>query len=171
MKQIEDILKGIQTLKIEQIQHLPVSKICFDTRQVENNCVFVAQKGTKTDGHQFIPQAIAAGARYIVLEDMPNDLQPEICYIQVQNSSLALALMTANFYDHPSQKLKLVGITGTNGKTTTVTLLYRLFCLLGKKTGLLSTIENRINDLVIPSTHTTPDSVKLNELMACLISP
>ena len=169
MKQIEDILKGIQTLKIEQIQHLPVSKICFDTRQVENNCVFVAQKGTKTDGHQFIPQAIAAGARYIVLEDMPNDLQPEICYIQVQNSSLALALMAANFYDHPSQKLKLVGITGTNGKTTTVTLLYRLFCLLGKKTGLLSTIENRINDLVIPSTHTTPDSVKLNELMAKMV--
>lgn len=169
MKHIEDILENVATLNVVNMHHQPVSKICFDTRMVEQDCMFVAQKGTKTDGHQYISQAIEKGAVCVVVEDMPATLMPQVCYIQVQSSSLALALMADNYYDHPSQKLKLTGITGTNGKTTTVTLLYRLFQSLGKKTGLLSTIENRINQTVIPSTHTTPDSVKINELLAQMV--
>lgn len=169
MKYIEDILKNVNTLNVVNMHHQPVSKICFDTRMVEQDCMFVAQKGTKTDGHQYINQAIEKGALCVVVENMPSSLMPQVCYIQVENSSLALALMADNYYDHPSQKLKLTGITGTNGKTTTVTLLYRLFMSLGKKTGLLSTIENRINQTVLPSTHTTPDSVKINELLAQMV--
>ncbi len=169
MKYIEDILKNVNTLNVVNMHHQPVSKICFDTRMVEQDCMFVAQKGTKTDGHQYINQAIEKGALCVVVENMPSSLMPQVCYIQVENSSLALALMADNYYGHPSQKLKLTGITGTNGKTTTVTLLYRLFMSLGKKTGLLSTIENRINQTVLPSTHTTPDSVKINELLAQMV--
>lgn len=169
MKTWQDIIKGININQL--IGKIPqkVSAICFDTRQVIKNSVFVAQKGTKVDGHQFVNQAIDAGAICVVVEVIPENIRENVCYIQVENSSLVLAIMADNFYDHPSQKLRLVGITGTNGKTTTVTLLYRLFLSMGKKVGLLSTIENRINEEVIPSTHTTPDSVKINEMLAKMV--
>jgi UDP-N-acetylmuramoyl-L-alanyl-D-glutamate--2,6-diaminopimelate ligase len=125
----------------------------------------VAVKGTTVDGHQFIQKAVDAGTGAIVCETLPETLQKEVSYIKVNNSAEALGHIASNFYDNPSEKLKLVGITGTNGKTTTVTLLYNLFEQLGYKTGLLSTILNKIHNKTISSTHTTPDAVALNELL------
>ena len=165
MKNLKELLVGLEIEEKIGNDNISISKICFDTREIVADSVFVAQKGTKVDGHQFIDQAIEKGATCIFVEDMPGKLQASVCYIKVKSTSRALAIIAANFYDRPSEKLHLVGITGTNGKTTTVTLLYRLFMSMGKRVGLLSTIENRINDEIIASTHTTPDSVKINELL------
>ncbi len=169
MKTIDDLLVGVEVLQIKGNTSIEIEKICFDTREVSSSSLFVAQRGTKTDGHQFVGQAIEKGAIAIVVEKMPKQTLDSICYIQVKCSSLALALLAANFYDNPSQKLQLIGITGTNGKTTTVTLLYRLMIALHKKTGLLSTIENRINDKTYPATHTTADSVAINKMLAEMV--
>lgn len=152
---------------IEQIGNLDISicDIVFDSRKVQEGSLFVAQKGTQIDGHNFIESAVKDGAKAIVLEQMPNELQEGVTYIKVENSAKALAILARNYYDNPSSKLKLIGITGTNGKTTTVTLSYNLFKSLGYECGLISTIVNRIGDREVVSTHTTPDALSLNKLL------
>ena len=139
--------------------------IVFDSRKANQNNIFVATSGTTVDGHDFIDNVINQGTKVIVCERMITE-NPEILFLVVNNSKKALGLLACNLYDHPSQQLKLVGITGTNGKTTIATLLYKLFRELGYKVGLLSTVENKINDRIIPSTHTTPDALSINQLLA-----
>jgi UDP-N-acetylmuramoyl-L-alanyl-D-glutamate--2,6-diaminopimelate ligase len=146
-----------------------VTGICFDSRQVKPGYVFVAVKGTQSDGHQFIAKAIQLGARAIVCEKLPETIHEKIAYTTVKNSAQALGIIAANFFGNPSQKLKLVGVTGTNGKTTVATLLYKLFGSLGHRAGLISTVENRIVDEVVPATHTTPDPIRLNELLTQMV--
>jgi len=165
VKILSDILKTVETIEIIGNTEVPVTSIVFDSRKVDLGCIFVAVKGTQTDGHTFIPGAVEKGAKAIVCESLPNDLNNEIVYIKVANSSKAVGQMAAAFYNYPSQKLRLVGITGTNGKTTTATLLYHLVRKLGYKAGLLSTVRNYIDDKIIDATHTTPDAVQMNRLM------
>ena len=142
-----------------------VSALCFDSRKAEKGAAFVAVRGTESDGHRFISQSIEKGALAVVCEVLPAEINPEVTYVEVEDSAKALGLMAANFFDQPSTELKLVGITGTNGKTTIATLLFQLFRELGYKAGLLSTVENHINDVIIPATHTTPDPIALNGLL------
>lgn len=146
-----------------------VSSIEFDSRKAQAGSAFVAVKGTQVDGHRYIGSAISKGAEIIICETLPEDLKDGVTYIKVENSAAALGQAASNFYDNPSSKLKLVGVTGTNGKTTTVTLLHDLFTDLGYKVGLLSTVENIIAGQVIPSTHTTPDAVQINKLIADMV--
>lgn len=138
----------------------------FDSRLVEKGDIFFALRGEHSDGHEYIDQVIEKGASKVVCEVLPKTKKEGVEYVQVQDSAKALALAAAEYYDFPSSKLQLVGITGTNGKTTTATLLYTLFKALGYKVGLISTIQNKIDREVLPSTHTTPDVLRLNELLA-----
>jgi UDP-N-acetylmuramoyl-L-alanyl-D-glutamate--2,6-diaminopimelate ligase len=147
-----------------------ITGICFDSRKVSASSMFIATVGTVVDGHQFITSAIEKGASVIVCEKLPKQLDATITYVVVDNSSRAMGLIAAAYYQHPSKKLKLVGVTGTNGKTTVATLLSNLFQELGYKVGLLSTVENKINNTVIPSSHTTPDSITINELLLDMIA-
>jgi UDP-N-acetylmuramoyl-L-alanyl-D-glutamate--2,6-diaminopimelate ligase len=147
-----------------------VKGLSFDSRTVVPGFVFVAVAGTLSDGHNFIEKAITSGAMAIICERLPETVNENVTYVTVKNSAQALGIMAANFYGNPSERLKLVGVTGTNGKTTTVTLLYQLFSALGYNVGLISTVENRIIDKPIPSTHTTPDPIQLNELLRRMIS-
>lgn len=169
MKPLQEILHGVKVEKTINEASLDVPGVAFDSRKVKDSFIFVAEKGVATDGHLYIDKAIENGAKVIVFEDMPENIKEGITYIQVKDSSLALGIISCNFYDNPSKKLRLIGITGTNGKTTTVTLLYRMFSSMGKKCGLLSTIENRINDNVIPTERTTPDAVTINELLSQMV--
>ena len=173
MKDLSFLLQNIGKYEITGSIDRQVEAIAFDSRKVNAdhpNTLFVAQRGTQVDGHSFIGKVIEQGGRMIVCEEIPETcgcttLPQDITFIKVPNSDIALGLLASAFYDFPSQKLHLVGITGTNGKTTTVTLLYRLFRQMGYPTGLLSTIENRIEDTVIPTNHTTPDAIELNALL------
>lgn len=165
MKKLENILSGIKVESLLGNHSLEISSIQFDSRKVTDNALFVAVKGIVSDGHHFINQAIDNGAVAIICEELPKNINSTITWILVNCSDEALALSAANFYNNPSKKLKLVGVTGTNGKTTTATLLYHLFTNLGYNTGLISTIENKIIDQTIPSTHTTPDALNLNKLL------
>ncbi len=169
MKTIHELINNIAVVQTIGSTDKKIESICFDTGEVQSSCLFIAQKGTKADGHNFINQAIEKGAICIVAEKLPEKLHNSITYLQVESSSYALALLACNFYDNPSRKLNLVGITGTNGKTTVVTLLYHLFSNLGFKTGLLSTIENKIGEDTIPATHTTPDAIKINQLLSQMV--
>jgi UDP-N-acetylmuramoyl-L-alanyl-D-glutamate--2,6-diaminopimelate ligase len=146
-----------------------VKGIHFDSRKVKPGFVFVAVKGTLSDGHAYIPKALELGATVIVCEKIPATINENITYVTVKNSALALGIMASNYFGNPSSKLKLTGVTGTNGKTTTVTLLYQLFSALGYNVGMISTVENRIVDDIIPSTHTTPDPIQLNELLKKMV--
>jgi UDP-N-acetylmuramoyl-L-alanyl-D-glutamate--2,6-diaminopimelate ligase len=146
-----------------------VSGVQIDSRQVSHRSVFVAIRGVAVDGRQFIDKAIEAGAVAIVSEEMPVEQKEGITYIQTPDSAEAAGLIAHNFYGQPSQKLKLVGVTGTNGKTTVATLLYKLFACLGYKSGLISTVENMIGDKVVPATHTTPDTIHLNALLKQMV--
>ncbi len=163
---LSEILYKISLQVVSGKTDIEITKIVFDSRQVEKDSLFVAIGGTQVDGHQFINKAVEMGASAILCEHLPESLNEEITYIQVENSARAMGFAAANFYQHPSKKLKLVGVTGTNGKTSIATLLFRLFRRLGYRCGLLSTVQNQIDDDIIPSTHTTPDSVKINELLA-----
>ncbi|MFN9882402.1 MAG: Mur ligase domain-containing protein, partial [Bacteroidota bacterium] len=158
MKILSDILYGVALTETSGTMQVAISQIAFDSRQIVQGSLFIAVKGTQTDGHRYINDVIKQGAVAIVCEEMPNDFNPSVTYIRVQNSAVATALIAANFYNNPSTKLHVVAVTGTNGKTTVATLLYRLFISMGYKAGLLSTVENRINEQIIPATHTTPDS-------------
>lgn len=142
-----------------------IVKIEFDSRNIVQETLFVAIPGTQVDGHSYIEKAISQGARAVLCEILPKDLHSEITYIQVENSAKSMGIAASNFYGNPSKKLALIGVTGTNGKTSVVTLQFNLFRKLGYKCGLLSTVQNQIEDEIIPSTHTTPDSVKINELL------
>lgn len=169
MKPLKHFLTRLKNFQIIGNEDAIVVDIQFDSRKItpsnHGSVVYLAQKGTQSDGHQFIPQAIQNGASIIVCEVIPDNFSSEITWIIVPNTSIALGQWAAAFYDDPSSKLKLIGITGTNGKTTTVTLLYQLFMDLGYPTGLISTIVNKINNTLIPSTHTTPDALQLNYLL------
>jgi len=149
----------------------PIGQIDFDSRQVNSNSLFVAVKGTQTDGHQYIKTALAAGVKAIVAEREPQkgEQSENVTWVKVPNTAKALGQLSASFYGHPSKWLTLVGITGTNGKTTTATIVYQLFQALGFRTGLISTVENRIGDEVSPSSHTTPDAVQINQLLAQMV--
>ena len=142
-----------------------VNTIQFDSRKVELNDVFVAVRGTMSDGHQYIKTAVNQGALAVICEELPVDIVNGVTYVQVANSHKALAYMAANYYDDPSENLKLVGVTGTNGKTTIATLLYNLFSKAGYKVGLLSTVNIMIADKTYPATHTTPDSLTINSYL------
>lgn len=166
---LSDLLQNISLKSTFGNSEIEVTGIQFDSRKVVNGSVFVATRGTATDGHDFIGAAIEKGAKAIICEIQPSDKQDGITYIQVENSSDALGRMASAWYDFPSSKLKLVGVTGTNGKTTIATLLYQLFRELGYKTGLLSTVCNYVDEQAIEATHTTPDSLALNELLAQMV--
>lgn len=165
MPLLKDILYKVPLQTVSGTTDIEINNIAFDSRKVSDGSVFVATRGTLTDGHNFIDMALGRGAVAVICEVLPENLQTGITYIVTADSSYALGVMASNFFGNPSAKMKLVGITGTNGKTTTATLLFRLFRSLGYRSGLISTVENRIDDTVIPSTHTTPDTLNLNELM------
>ena len=145
-KTLQNLLVGIPALSINGNLTTEVKDIEFDSRKVSAGSLFVAQKGTQVNGHQFIPKVIEMGATAILCEDLPADLADGVTYIQVVDAARTMGLIAANFYDNPSSKLKLVGVTGTNGKTSTVTLLFKLFRQLGYRVGLLSTVQNQIDD-------------------------
>lgn len=166
MKELKDILYKVSLTSTYGNMNVSVEGICFDSRKVERGFLFVAIRGTVSDGHAFIPKAIDLGATVIVCERLPESITESVTFVTVKNTANALGIMASNFYDNPSRKLKLTGVTGTNGKTTTVTLLYQLFINLGYRTGLISTVENRIIEQVVPATHTTPDPLQLNQLLA-----
>ena len=164
---LKEIIKGIDA-QVRGNAEVEVSNLQFDSRRVGEGTLFVAQPGTKVDGHDYIAKAVEAGAVAVVCQHIPDDA-PEATYVVVPDSSEALGLAAANFYGHPSRKLKLVGITGTNGKTTTVTLLHRLFRHLGHHVGLISTIVNKIDEEELPTGHTTPDALELNQLLCRMV--
>jgi len=169
MKQINDILKGIEVLKIKEGKSLAFNQIHFDSRKVQADDMFVAVAGTQVDGHKYIDACIKQGASVIVCQQMPDELSIDCTYIHVKDSAKALGQLASNYYGNPSSQLKLIGITGTNGKTSTVTMLFNLFRSLGYHVGLLSTVDNRIDEKEIKATHTTPDAVQLNALLAEMV--
>jgi len=170
MKYLSDILDGLAFTELQGSADMEISAIVFDSRKVVSGCLFVAVRGTVSDGHDYIEQAMAAGAVAVICEDLPAHVTGEVDFLMVANSAVALGIVADNFYDKPSSKLKLVGVTGTNGKTTIATLLYKLFRDLGYKCGLLSTVENQINGQIVAATHTTPDPVELNRLLDEMVS-
>lgn len=165
MKQLQDILYKVALVETHGSTDLKINKLIFDSREVVEGCAFVAVKGVAVDGHSFIQDAIKAGASAIVCENLPEDLDPKIAFCKVKDSAEALGIMASNFYENPSSDIKLIGITGTNGKTTTVTLLHDLFTDLGYPAGLLSTVINKIGKAEVTATHTTPNPVELNKLL------
>lgn len=169
MQILENILKGADVTEIIGKNDIKIAFISSNSAELQPNGIFIAVKGTKTDGHNFIPQAIKNGAIAIVCENIPENNLDNITFIRVKDSSYALGIIASNFYDNPSSKLNLIGITGTNGKTTTVTLLHKLFKELGYKTGLLSTVSNIIDEEVIPARLTTPDAVSLNNMLHSMV--
>ncbi len=162
MKSLKDILYGVGLTAVSGPTAISVNAICFDSRKVGQDDVFVAIRGTVADGNQFIEKAITAGANTIVLEALPEKIKDNITYVEVSDTHKALAIMAANFYDNPSRNLKLVGVTGTNGKTTVSSLLYDLFKMAGYKVGLLSTIRIMVDETAYPTSHTTPDALVIN---------
>jgi UDP-N-acetylmuramoyl-L-alanyl-D-glutamate--2,6-diaminopimelate ligase len=146
------------------------SGVEMDSRDVKPFSLFVAVTGTTVDGHSYIDKAIASGAVAIVCEKIPDYPTGNITFIQVQNSAAALGYIASNFFDNPSEKIQVVAVTGTNGKTTTATLMHRLARKMGFKAGLLSTVVNKINDTDVPSTHTTPNAIALNALLAEMVA-
>ena len=162
---LQDLLYKVNILKIVGATNIEIFDVQFDSRKIQKKGLFVAINGAISDGHKYIKNTIKDGAIAVVVEKMPIKLNDSITYIQVGSSCNALGVIAANFYDNPSERIKLVGVTGTNGKTTIVSLLHQLFSLLNNKVGILSTIENKILDKGIPSTHTTPDSLQINYLL------
>lgn len=169
MQQLQDILYRVPLQELRGSAQKRVSGIALDSREVKKGMLFAALKGTQTDGHHYIPKAIEAGATVVLCEEFPSILQEEVTYLRVNDSTQAAGIISGNFYGNPSGKLKLIGVTGTNGKTTCATLLYKLFTDLGYHCGLLSTVQNMIAGEVIPATHTTPDTIHLNALLATMV--
>uniref|UniRef100_UPI004048D111 UDP-N-acetylmuramoyl-L-alanyl-D-glutamate--2, 6-diaminopimelate ligase n=2 Tax=Roseivirga sp. TaxID=1964215 RepID=UPI004048D111 len=170
MKALKDILYKVSLQSTAGSTDVEVLALAFDSRKVQNGTAFIATVGTQSDGHDYIDQAIEKGAIAIICEKLPENIQDNITYVEVRNSSEALGIMASNFFGNPSEKLKLVGVTGTNGKTTCVTLLFQVFRKLGYNVGLLSTVVNKINEEVIVATHTTPDALQINELLAKMLA-
>ena len=167
---LENILKGIKTVSIKGAVDQEIKSIQIDSRKVSAHHLFIAIKGTITDGHKYIDKAILNGATAIVCEKLPAHIENNVCYVQVESSDSVLGLLASNFYEDPSKDVKLIGVTGTNGKTTVATLLFDTFRKLGYKVGLLSTVCNCIGDETIEATHTTPDSITLNELIRKMVN-
>ena len=170
MAELKDILYKVHITSTSGDMNIEVKGICFDSRKVQPGFLFVAVKGTQSDGHAFIEKAVALGAIGIVAEKLPEAISDIITYVTVKDSAKALGIMASNFYGNPSAKLKLIGVTGTNGKTTVATLLFQLFTSLGYRCGMLSTVVNNIVDKLIPSTHTTPDPIQINELLVQMLN-
>ncbi len=166
---IEEILNGIEVVSVTGTKNRDVTGIEFDSRKVKKDSLFVAIKGYKSDGHDFVNSAIASGASSIICEILPEKPDKNICWIKTGDSAKALGLAASNFFGNPSRSLKLVGVTGTNGKTTIASLLYRMFLKLGYKCGLFSTVCNYINEKELEATHTTPDPVQLNSLLSQMV--
>ncbi|MCM2301791.1 MAG: UDP-N-acetylmuramoyl-L-alanyl-D-glutamate--2,6-diaminopimelate ligase [Flavobacteriaceae bacterium] len=170
MKKLKDLLYNVSINEVHGSTDIEINQLVFDTRLLKQGDVFIAQKGWKVDGHSFINLAIELGAKAIICEDVPEIYANNITYILVDDSSETLAFMASNYYENPSKKLKLIGVTGTNGKTTIVTLLYHLFQKAGFKVGLISTVINKINLREIKATHTTPNVVSLNSMLNEMVS-
>ena len=166
---LKDILYKVSIRSVSGDTNISVSDLQSDSRKVSEGSCFIAIAGTAVDGHQYIDTAIEKGAVAIVCEKMPAETKVNVTYIEVDNSAAAAGFMSHNFYAEPSSKLKLVGVTGTNGKTTTVTLLWNLFTALGNKCGLISTVQNQVGDTIIEATHTTPDAISLNKLLKQMV--
>ncbi len=168
MKLLKDILYGVSLSAVNGSTDILVNAVCFDSRKVGMDDVFVAIKGTLTDGHLYIGKAIDTGAKAIVCETLPEQIVNGVTYVAVKDGNTALAVMASNFYDNPSKNLKLVGVTGTNGKTTVSSLLYQLFKKAGYKVGLLSTIKIWVDEKEYKTTHTTPDALTINEHLSLM---
>jgi len=169
MKLLKDILYKVDLERIEGNTNIAIPHMCFDSRQVQKDSLFVAVKGSLSDGHDFIAKAIELGALAVICEALPADLNENMVYVKVKDSSKALGVVASNFYDNPSEKIKMVGVTGTNGKTTVATLLHNLFQALGYKAGLLSTVVYKVGSKSIDATHTTPDAIRLNSMLKEMI--
>ncbi|MFT5749206.1 MAG: UDP-N-acetylmuramoyl-L-alanyl-D-glutamate--2,6-diaminopimelate ligase [Ancylomarina sp.] len=168
-KNIKDLLKSVDIIESVGELNIEIKELHFDSRKVEEGDFFIAQVGTQSDGHDFISKAIEQGAKAILCERLPENINPNITYIKVENTSKALSTLAHNFYDCPSDNIKLVGVTGTNGKTTIASLLYQLFKKLGYKVGLLSTVTNYIDTKEVKATHTTPDAIQISKLLNDMI--
>ena len=167
---LSDLLYGVSIKSvIGDIASVEVSKIEFDSRKVEESDLFVSIKGVTEDGHNYIDTAIKNGAKSVIVVDVPKNKQDGICYVVVECSSFSMSIIASNYYDNPSKKIKLIGVTGTNGKTTIVTLLHQLFTDLGYPVGMLSTIENRIGTVSVKNTHTTGDSLQINKMLSEMV--
>ena len=166
---LNELLKNITPIKIIGNDDVEITGVNIDSRRIKAGHLFVAMKGTQVDGHLFIGKAIELGAISVLCEDLPEVFQEGITYVQVESTEDAVGKVTTLFYGDPSHKLKLVGVTGTNGKTTIATLLYNMFRKFGHKVGLLSTVCNYIDDVEVPADHTTPDPIELNELLAKMV--
>ena len=162
---LEDLMKGVSALEICGDSSIEINKISFDSRKIEDGDVFVAISGVEVDGHNYIDSAISKGAKTVVCEILPKNINEDITYILVEDSSIALSIISSNYYCNPSSKIKLVGVTGTNGKTTIASLLFQLFRNAGYKVGLMSTVVNKINEIDIKADHTTPDVLSINSLL------
>lgn len=169
MSILKDILYKVAIEAVKGSTEIAIGKMDFDSRKIEANDVFIAIRGSVSDGHDYIEKAIELGAIAIVCDTFPENIVKGITYIQVKDTNKALAFMAANYFDNPSHKLKLVGITGTNGKTTIASLLYQLFKKAGFKVGLLSTVKIMVDDVEYKATHTTPDSITINHYLAKMI--
>ena len=170
MSILKDILYKVAIEAVKGSTEITIGKIDFDSRKIAQNDLFVAIRGTISDGHEFIAKAIELGATAIVCDTLPETITEGITYIQVKDTNTALAVMAANYFDHPSQKLQLVGVTGTNGKTTIASLLYQLYKKAGYKVGLLSTVKIMVDEVEYKATHTTPDSLTINQYLATMIA-
>lgn len=169
MALLQDILYKVSLRSVQGNMQVNVKDLQIDSRKVGKGSVFIAIKGVHVDGHQFIETAIEKGATAIICEQFPAHLKDNVTYVQVENSGEAAGYMSHNFFEQPSEKLILIGVTGTNGKTTIATLLYKLFVSLNYKCGLLSTVQNLINDKALPATHTTPDAISVNALLKQMV--
>ncbi|MEG1553784.1 MAG: UDP-N-acetylmuramoyl-L-alanyl-D-glutamate--2,6-diaminopimelate ligase [Rikenellaceae bacterium] len=167
---LKNIISNTQIVEITGNSDVEVSSISIDSRNVGNGALFVAQKGTQVDGHQFVPMAIEKGAVAVVVQEMPKVVDNGVTYVLVSDSDKALAEIASLFYGEPSKKLTLVGVTGTNGKTTVATLLWQLYQNMGHKTGLISTVSYFIDKTEYPSTHTTPDSIRINKMLCEMVN-
>ena len=166
---LSDILDKISLIAVSGKTDCDISSLELDSRKVNTGTLFFAIPGTQVDGHDYIEKAISLGARAILCERLPEELQENVTYVQVNNAAYAMGYAASNFYGVPSTKVKLIGVTGTNGKTSVATLLFHLFRKLGYRCGLISTVQNQIEDEVIASTHTTPDAIRLNELLSLMV--
>ena len=166
---LNEVLKNITPIKIVGNDNVEITGVNIDSRRIKAGHLFVAIRGTQVDGHQFIDKAIELGADAVLCEELPETLSDHVTYVQVESTEDAVGKVATLFYGNPSHKLKLVGVTGTNGKTTIATLLYNMFRKFGYKVGLLSTVCNYIDDVEVPADHTTPDPIELNELLAKMV--
>ena len=169
MKNLKDILYKVAVNAVYGDTNVQINTIVFDSRKVKANDVFIAQRGVQVDGHKFIDKAVALGATVIVCESIPEAKNEKITYIEVEDSNVALAILSANYYNNPSKELTLVGVTGTNGKTTIASLLYQLFKKAGYKVGLLSTVKVMVDEEEYEATHTTPNSLAINKFLALML--